>query len=150
MARLANLAITFPFMGLLLMACGQTASLTPAASPDQSSQGKATRTEPFAQFKDIPIPGVAEMDMERTIILGSQDAWTGRVHLRVNMSATKLFEFYKLEMSGFGWQEVTSVRAIISVLTYERDSRVATIQILSNKIKGTVVTITVSPKDGKS
>ena len=79
------------------------------------------------------------MDMERTIILGSQDAWTGRVHLRVNMSATKLFEFYKLEMPGFGWQEVTSVRAIISVLTYERGSRVATIQILYNKIKGTVV-----------
>ena len=150
MARLANLAITFPFMGLLLMACGQIASLTPAASPDQSRQGKAARTEPFAQFKDIPIPGGAEMDMERTIILGSQDAWTGRVHLRVNMSATKLFEFYKLEMSGFGWREITSVRAIISVLTYERDSRVATIQILSSKIKGTVVTVTMSPKDGKS
>ena len=106
MARLANLAITLPFMGLLLMACGQTASLTPAASPDQSPQGKAARTEPFAQFKDIPIPG------------------------------------------GFGWQEVTSVRAIISVLTYERGPRVATIQILSNKIKGTVVTVTMSPKDG--
>ena len=53
-------------------------------------------------------------------------------------------------MSGFGWREVTSVRAIISVLTYERDTRVATIQILSNQIKGTVVTVTMSPKDGKS
>ena len=150
MTRLANLAIAFPFIALLLTACGQTASLTSVTSPDQSVQGNAARAEPFAQFKDVPIPSGAEMDMERTIILGSQDAWTGRVHLQANMTSTKLFEYYKLEMSGFGWQEVTSVRAAISVLTYERGSRVATIQILAKNIQGTVVTITMSPKGGKS
>jgi hypothetical protein len=142
--------MTLPFIGLLLTSCGQTAGLIPAASPDQGSEGKASSTEPFAQFKDIPIPGGAEMDMERSIILGSQDTWTGRVHLQVNISATKLFEFYKLEMPGFGWKEVTSVRAAISVLTYIRDSRVATIQILANKIQGAVVTVTISPMGGKS
>lgn len=150
MARSAILVMTLPFIGLLLTSCGQTASLIPAASPDQGSEGKASSTEPFAQFKDIPIPGGAEMDMERSIILGSQDTWTGRVHLQVNISATKLFEFYKLEMPGFGWKEVTSVRAAISVLTYIRDSRVATIQILANKIQGAVVTVTISPMGGKS
>jgi hypothetical protein len=81
MARSAILVMTLPFIGLLLTSCGQTASLIPAASPDQGSEGKASSTEPFAQFKDIPIPGGAEMDMERSIILGSQDTWTGRVHL---------------------------------------------------------------------
>lgn len=150
MARSAILVMTLPFIGLLLTSCGQTASLIPAASPDQGSEGKASSTEPFAQFKDIPIPGGAEMDMERSIILGSQDTWTGRVYLQVNISATKLFEFYKLEMPGFGWKEVTSVRAAISVLTYIRDSRVATIQILANKIQGAVVTVTISPMGGKS
>ncbi len=150
MARSAILVMTLPFIGLLLTSCGQTASLIPAASPDQGSEGKASSTEPFAQFKDIPIPGGAEMDMERSIILGSQDTWTGRVYLQVNISATKLFEFYKLEMPGFGWKEVTSVRAAISVLTYIRDSRVATIQILADKIQGAVVTVTISPMGGKS
>ncbi len=150
MARSAILVMMLLFVGLLLTSCGQTASLIPAASPDQGSEGKASSTEPFAQFKDIPIPGGAEMDMERSIILGSQDTWTGRVHLQVNISATKLFEFYKLEMPGFGWKEVTSVRAAISVLTYIRDSRVATIQILADKIQGAVVTVTISPMGGKS
>jgi hypothetical protein len=150
MARSAILVMMLLFVGLLLTTCGQTASLIPATSPDQGSEGKVSSTEPFAQFKDIPIPGGAEMDMERSIILGSQDTWTGRVHLQVNISATKLFEFYKLEMPEFGWKEVTSVRAAISVLTYIRDSRVATIQILADKIQGAVVTVTISPMGGKS
>jgi hypothetical protein len=150
MARSAKLVMTLPFIGLLLTSCGQTASLIPVASPDQGSEGKASNTEPFAQFKDMPIPGGATMDMERSIILGAQDTWTGRVHLQVDISATKLFEFYKLEMPGFGWKEVTSVRAATSILTYIRDSRVATIQILANKIRGAVVTVTISPVGGKS
>ncbi len=90
------------------------------------------------------------MDMERTIILGAHNSWTGRVYMQVKLSANKLFEFYKLEMSGFGWQQVTSVRATISVLTYERGSRVATIQILANKLQGSAVIVTMSPKGGSS
>lgn len=150
MTRLGNFVIGFPLIALLLVACGQTASLAPTTSPDQTSEGKASRTEPFSQFKDIPIPGGAKMDMERTIILGSQNSWTGRVYLQVKMSANKLFEFYKLEMPGFGWHQVTSVRATISVLTYELGSRIATVQILSEKLQGAVVIITMSPKGGRS
>ena len=150
MSRVFIFAIGLPLIATLCVACGQTATLTPTASPDQSPGGKAARSEPFAQFKDIPIPGGAKMDMERTIILGSQEAWTGRVYLQVEISANKLFEFYKLEMPGFGWRQVTSVRSNISVLTYELGKRVATIQILTKKIQGAVVIVTMSPKGGGS
>ena len=146
MLRLAIFVFYFSLIALLLGSCGQTADLTPTASPDKSPRGKAARSEPFAQFKDIPIPTGAEMDMEHTIILGSQDTWTGRVYLQVEMSANKLFEFYKLEMPGFGWQQVTSVRATISVLTYQLGKRVATVQILNKKIQGAVVIVTMSPR----
>jgi len=146
MRKLAKFVISFSLIALLLAACGQTASLAPTTSPDQNFADNAARTEPFAQFKDIPIPGGAKMDMERTIILGAQNAWTGRVYLQVKMSANKLFEFYKLEMSKFGWRQLTSVRATISVLTYERGSRIATVQILAKKLQGTIVIITMSPK----
>ena len=150
MSRVANCAIAFSLIILLLAACGQTASLAPTSSPDQSFTDEAARTEPFTQFKDIPIPSGANMDMERTIILGAQNTWTGRVYLQVKMSANKLFEFYKLEMSKFGWRQLTSVRATISVLTYERGSRIATIQILAKKLQGNVVIVTMSPKGSDS
>ena len=32
----------------------------------------------FAKFKDIPIPDGAVMDMENTVIFGSDDEWFGR------------------------------------------------------------------------
>jgi len=150
MSGLFKFAIGLPLIAVLFVACGQTARLTPTTSPDQSPGGKGARSEPFAQFKDIPIPGGAKMDMERTIILGSQQAWTGRVYLQVENTANKLFEFYKMEMPGFGWRQVTSVRSNISVLTYELDTRVATIQILTKNIRGAVVIVTMSPKGGGS
>jgi hypothetical protein len=49
-------------------------------------------------------------------------------------------------MSGFDWQEITSVRSDTSVMTYIRDERVATIQISRAPLSGAKVTITVSPK----
>ena len=150
MSRVANCAIAFSLIILLLAACGQTASLAPTSSPDQSFTDEAARTEPFTQFKDIPIPSGANMDMERTIILGAQNTWTGRVYLQVKKTANKLFEFYKLEMSKFGWRQLTSVRATISVLTYERGSRIATVQILAKKLQGNVVIVTMSPKGSDS
>ena len=111
-------------------------------APAEGTEAK----EPFAQFTDIPIPKQAKMNMERTLILGSQDAWTGRVYIEVlQQSAAALYEFYKSEMPNFDWAEVTTVRAEISVLTYQREDRVATIQISSSKLQGTDVSITMSP-----
>ena len=46
----------------------------------------------------------------------------------------------------FGWQEITTVRSEVSVLTYSRNSRVATIQIRNRTLGGAVVDITVSPR----
>ena len=85
----------------------------PASSP--SEQAKAA----FAQFTDLPIPEGAEMDLEKTLILGSQESWIGRLVLETGQSAPELFDFYQLEMTRFGWSEVTAVRADISVLTYQ-------------------------------
>ena len=129
----------------LVAACVETANVTPSMSqaPAEGAEAKG----PFAQFTDIPIPKQAKMNMARTLILGSQDAWTGRVYIEVaQQSATALYEFYKSEMPNFDWAEVTTVRAEISVLTYQRDERVATIQISSSKLQGTEVSITMSPR----
>ena len=85
------------------------------------------------------------MDLEKTLILGSQESWIGRLVLETGQSAPELFDFYQLEMTRFGWSEVTAVRADISVLTYARDDRVATIQIQRNSLSGATVNVTMSP-----
>ncbi len=49
-------------------------------------------------------------------------------------------------MPGQGWQEVTSVRAPTSILTYDQDDRVLAIAIQAATLLGSEITITMSPK----
>ena len=99
----------------------------------------------FAKFKDIPIPDGAVMDMKNTVIFGSDEDWFGRLALLPNMSHAETFDFFRYEMPNLNWLEITNVRATSSVLSYEKDSRIVTIQI-SNSYGKTICSINMSPK----
>tara|TARA_B100001059_G_C17289044_1_gene311838 strand:- start:12 stop:446 length:435 start_codon:yes stop_codon:yes gene_type:complete len=99
----------------------------------------------FAKFKDIPIPDGALMDMKNTVIFGSDDEWFGRLSLVPNLSHAETFDFFRFEMPNLNWKEITNVRATSSVLSYEKDNRIVTIQI-TNAYNKTVCSINMSPK----
>lgn len=86
------------------------------------------------------------MDLDRTLILGSNDAWIGRLVVRTPNEAGKVYDFYLQEMPKFGWQLLTVVRAAQSLQTYRRGERVATVQIAPNTVNGAVINLTVSPQ----
>jgi len=138
------------FFGALLMlaalgtgACDKTARLTESTRPSDSG----VIGEPnFTQFSDVPVPAGADMDLERSLVLGEQDAWIGRLVMKVGMNPGKTYDFYFGEMPRFGWFPVTTVRAETSVLTYARADRIATIQVWGRPITGSMVSMTISPK----
>ena len=99
----------------------------------------------FAKFKDIPIPDGALMDMKNTVIFGSDDEWFGRLSLVPNLSHAETFDFFRFEMPNLNWKEITNVRATSSVLSYEKDNRIVTIQI-TNAYNKTICSINMSPK----
>ena len=117
--------------------------LTPDAKKDEQ---QAPTQASFTRFPDLPMPVKAEMDMSKTLVFGTNDAWIGRMVITSSHGTNDMFDFYKQEMPGFGWQEITSVRSDTSVMTYTRGERVATIQIGSATLSGAKVTITVSPR----
>lgn len=125
---------------LLLPACGGP-TLTPSARSE-----KETISPHFSDFTDIPRPSSANMDLDRTLIFGNADSWVGRLAFSSKLSTIELFDFFKQEMPRFGWEEVTSVRSTVSVLTYKRMDRVAMMQIRSGTIYGSYAELTVSPK----
>lgn len=132
-------------IGLLFLGLG--ACVHQSSGISGKSEGADGQPVPsFSQFSDIPVPTGSTMDVDRTLLLGSNDAWIGRMVLSNRKGASETFDFYKAEMPGFGWQEVTSVRAATSVLTYKRGERVATIQIEKNTLMGSTVFFTVSPQ----
>jgi hypothetical protein len=137
-----------------LSACSQnlteTFSKGVAMAPSEPSineNGLPQTVQPaFAQFQDIPIPEGVKMNMDRTIILGENNAWIGRLVIDSQLSKAQLFDFFKYRTSQFGWQEITSVRAAISVLSYFKENRIMTITFQSQALIGTRVNITMSPK----
>lgn len=142
---------------LALGACAQGTGLTPNASSmdaqtqAQSQKGGATAApeKAFNRFPDIPVPSKAKMDSSKTLVFGSGETWYGQLSLDTGHNNDSMFDFYKQELTGFGWQEVTSVRAPVSVLTYERQGRVLSIQIEKASLGvGARVTLTVSPRGG--
>jgi hypothetical protein len=132
-------------LALALLGCASTTPLRSTAS-DSETGAPAAGQAAYGHFTDIPIPSRAEMDIERSLILGSADEWLGRIVLGTAETVPEVFDFYRREMPSFGWGEITIVRAEVSVLTYERAARVATVQISGSALGGTDVSITVSPK----
>ena len=54
------------------------------------SEGLPPEQLSFAKFKDIPIPDGAVMDMENTVIFGSDDEWFGRLSIKPRLSRRDL------------------------------------------------------------
>ncbi|MBT7332706.1 hypothetical protein HN799_05530 [Candidatus Woesearchaeota archaeon] len=128
---------------MALAACTQSIGIAP---PAKDVAGSTETQAAFTSFPDMPLPTKVDLDMERTMIFGSGDAWFGRLSINTSFGANEMFDFYQEHLPGYGWQEVTSLRSATSVLTYTRQNRVATIQIQERTIRGSEVTVTVSPR----
>ncbi len=139
---------TAPFLAFVtaagIMAGCQTT--TPLSASSRAETRGAEAEPSFAQFSDVPVPAGAKMDVERSLLLGERDAWIGRLVMTVLTAPSRTYDFYFAEMSRFGWNPITTVRAGTSVLTYSRGDRVATIQISSRTLGGSDISMTVSPK----
>ena len=132
------------FITLGLVSCNRTG--VPMLSTGVSgTEGLSAEQLSFAKFKDIPIPDGSVMDMNNTVIFGSDDEWFGRLSLIPNLSHAEVFDFFRYEMPNLSWKEITNVRSTSSVLSYEKENRVVTIQI-TNSYGKTLCSVNMSPK----
>ena len=136
----------------LVSGCSQTASFKPETQT-VAADGTVTTSEPapgFTQIPDLPFPTGAKMNIERTFIVGSGDSWYGQTMIETSSGANSTFDFYKQKLTEYGWNELSSVRAQTSILTYMRNNRVLAIQISQSHLGRAEVMITVSPREGSA
>lgn len=124
--------------------CAQTAPIQPTApaAGTTASTGKSVS----AQFSDLPMPQGAKLNVDKTLVVGTQ-TWFGQLTLDTSQSADTMFEFYARELANFGWRRIAAVRAPTSILTYDRDNRVLAIAITPSRVYGSEITVTVSPRE---
>ncbi len=111
-----------------------------------AKSGEETAIPPsFSSYPDIPIPSNASMNGGKdTVILGNGENWTGRlVYTMLNTRPPQMYDYYKNEMPRLNWIELSSSRSEVSFLSYKRGDRTANIQIESNLILGSKVSITM-------
>jgi hypothetical protein len=138
-------------LGATLAAAGCSSNVSSnSSSSGGSDQGSSQPAPSFSQFTDIPVPDGAHMNVGDTLLLGQGDNWVGRLVFTMRFtSVPTVFDFYKSEMPSYKWQEISSVRADISVMTYRRGDRIATVQIEDANLGiGTEVIITMGPANG--
>lgn len=79
---------------------------------------------------DLPIPNDAEIQKVPTVILGTGTGIAGRVVLDSPKTPAENLIFYTEKAISTGWQLVSSTVAEEIVLTYTKQGRYATIEIL--------------------
>jgi hypothetical protein len=139
----AALRTTLLAASLALAACAEQIGIEP---PPTEGSGQTESQMAFNRFPDMPLPVGGDISLDRTLVFGGGDTWFGRLVIEVSHGPNDMFDFYKQKLGGHGWEEITSIRAAVSVLTYSREDRVATIQIQAKALRGSEVTVTVSPK----
>ena len=134
----------YALAAFVLSACGQNVAIV-SATADQGADGTPIEAA-FTRFPDMPVPEGGDVDLEQTLVVGGGDYWFGRLVVTTSFSPNEMFDFYANQLPSFGWDAITSLRSTVSVLTYARKDRVATIQIRERTIRGAEVTVTVSPR----
>ena len=133
---------------LTLAACAPGAGpMSRSASTGNSTAGaNAKQQAAQVQYSDIPVPKGRKINVDKTVVVGT-DVWYGQLTFDTSHSAEAMFNFYTRELPNYGWRKITSARARTSILTYDRQNRVMTMAIQPNRIRGSEVMITVSPRE---
>ena len=85
---------------------------------------------------DMPLPDDAQIQKVPTVILGTGTGIAGRIVLDSPVSPASNLIFYSDSTLGTGWSLISSTVAEEIVLTYTKDGRYATIEILKTAQPG--------------
>ncbi len=126
---------------------------SPPPPPPQTSQATPISPVPAGAppqriirfFVGIPMPPHNVLDVDRTVIVGGDSDWVGRIFFAVPMTVDQAIEFYQRGMPPYGWTELAVTRSDTTVLAYEMGKRIATIELRRQPSGGTQVEFWVNP-----
>ena len=130
---------SFLFTLLFLVSCAGD-PLLPVKGPEGDPGSELN----LAEFEDIPIPLNSKLDKEKSIIISKNRGWLGRLTFDTSENQITVFDFFRNELPKFGWKKLSEVSSDTSLLNYQNQNRLASVQISDNTFYGSNVSITVS------
>jgi hypothetical protein len=123
----------------LTLACSSMGS-TPMGSDSAVTEATAKQLT-----GDVPLPSGATIKQQDTLVMGSGNTWMGRLSLTVSGDAQSVFAYFRDGLPGAGWTLTSSSFSKLSLLTFTKADRVATVQMQGGSFGGNEVLITVAP-----
>jgi len=115
-------------LALFLTACGGRSS-PPVATAEEDMSVATPPPMTVTRPMDIPLPPRHTLDLERTVMVGSDTEWLGRASMSVPVEPIGVWDFYRREMPRQGWTEISAAQSPNRVLFYQRGNRVAIIEM---------------------
>ena len=115
-------------------------SLVPVKGPE----GDPSLELNFSQFEDIPIPVNSKLIRKDSIIISRKIGWSGRLVFDTSENQIEVFDFFRNELPKFGWKKISEISSDSSLLSYQSESRFASIQIFEKTLFGSKVLVSVT------
>ena len=106
--------------------------LTSCTNITQDSQNQTQILIEYALY-DFPLPEDAEIQMDSTVILGSGDLWAGQIILLSKSSPVELIKYFTESAKSSGWNLASSTISEKVLLVFNKNERIATIEISKYK-----------------
>ena len=79
----------------------------------------------FSEFNDFPIPINSKLMKDQSIIIAKKDGWLGRLAFTTSESQLTVYDFFRNELSKFGWKKISEISSDSSLLNYQNGGRFA-------------------------
>ena len=94
----------------------------------------------------IPIPENSKYLINKTVIFGEGNKFSGVLYLQHDESADDIAGFYRRNMIADGWSEIGIVRSKFILVNFEKENRFATIKVIRTMFEKSDSEITIGPK----
>lgn len=122
-----------------------TLACTTMGNVQTANQAPVTEATAKQIAGDVPLPQGAVIKQQESLVMGSGTAWTGRLSVAVPGDAQQVFAWFRDGLPGAGWTLTSSSFSKLSLLTFTKAERIATVQMQAGSFGANDVLITVAP-----
>lgn len=94
---------------------------------------------------DVPLPAGSVIKQQDSLVMGSGNTWMGRLNVTVSGEPQTVFAWFRDSLPGAGWTLTSSSFSKLSLLTFTKAERMATVQMQAGSFGANEVLITVTP-----
>ena len=111
----------------------------------QTQEQKEISVEQKLQVS-IPLPENSKYLVDKTVIFGEGNKFSGILYLQHEETADDTVSFYRKNMIADGWTEIGIVRSRFILINYQKENRFATIKVIRGVFDNSESEITIGPR----